>query len=26
MPKPGDSSPELDLLREVSDRVKAVTA
>jgi hypothetical protein len=26
MPKPGDSSPELDLLREISARVKAVTA
>jgi hypothetical protein len=26
LPKPGDSSPELDLLREISARVKAVTA
>ena len=26
MPKPDDRSPELDLLREISERVKAVTA
>jgi hypothetical protein len=26
LPRPGDSSPELDLLREISERVKAVTA
>jgi hypothetical protein len=26
LPRPGDSSPELNLLREISERVKAVTA